>query len=43
MSDMKNALDGINIRLAITEEINSDLEDIATETIQSKIQREREV
>lgn len=43
MSDMKNALDGINIRLDITEEINSDLEDIATETIRSKIQREREV
>lgn len=40
---MKNILDGISIRLDITKEKNSDLEDIARKTNQNKMQRVNEI
>lgn len=39
MSEMKNALDGINRRLDISEENISIFEDITLETIQNETQR----
>lgn len=42
LQEMKNTLDGINSRLGITEERITELGDIAIETIQTKMLREKE-
>lgn len=42
LQEMKNTLDGINSRLGITEKRITELGDIAIETIQTKMLREKE-
>lgn len=41
LQEMKNTMDGINSRLDITEEKITELENIAIETIQTKMLREK--